>query len=189
MTRLSFARLLTAIVVSAILLLGSTGSVLAKFPYFSVALDPAEPRPDQPIIVTVLTWADPAHSEPAGFAGDVRSGGIRAGLIEFQRVGDGEGPRRLSVPLDMVKVDLFRGEVRLPAGEWRLVAFPLASGPVDDLGPGYPEPIHIVVEGEPAAAWLVLSLAAGAVALVLALWGVRTRTSRVSAARPSTSAP
>jgi hypothetical protein len=178
-----------AVVVSAILLLGSTGSALAKFPYFSVALDPAEPRPDQPITVTVRTWADAAHSEPAGFAYEVPDEELITDLIEFQRVGDGEGLRRLPVALDIVKVDLFIGEVRLPAGEWRLVAFPHGRGALGDFGPGYPDPIHIVVEEEPGAAWLVLSLAAGAVALLLALWSVRTRTSRARVARPSTSAP
>lgn len=188
MTRLRFARLLTAVVVSTTLLLGSTGSVLAKFPHFSVALDPVEPRPDQPITVTVRTWADAAHSEPAGFADEGYPRGLITGLIEFQRVGDGDGPATLPVTLDMVKVDLFRGEVRLPAGEWRLVAFPW-SGAFGDLGPGYPDPIHIVVGDEPGAAWLVLSLAASAAALLLALWSVRTRTSRARVARPSTSAP
>lgn len=187
MARLRPARLLTAVVVSTTLTLGSTGSVLGKFPYFSVALDPAEPRPDQPITVTVRTWADPAHSEPYGFAGPPE--GRITGLIEFRRVGDGERPRRLSVPLDMVKVDLFRGEVRLPAGEWRLVAFPLASGAADDIGPGYPDPIHIVIEDEPGAGSLVSSLAAGAVALLLALWAVRTRGSPARVARPSATAP
>ena len=185
MTRLSLARLLMGVVVSATLLLGSPGSVLAKFPYFSVTLDPAEPRPDQPITVTVRTWGDAAHTEPSGFTYER----VIAGLIEFQRVGDGDGPRRIPVALDMVKVDLFRGEVRLPAGEWRLVAFPHGRGALGDFGPGYPEPIHIVVDDEPGAAWPVLSLAAGAVALLLALWTVRTRTSRASVARPSTSAP
>lgn len=187
MIRLRFARLLMAVAASLTLLLGSTGLVLAKFPYFSVALDPAEPLPDQPITVTVRTWADPTHTEPFGFAGP--PGGRITGLIEFQRVGDREGPRRLSVPLDKVKVDLFRGEVRLPAGEWRLVAFPLASRPVDDIGPGYPAPIHIVIEDEPGAAWLPLIVAAGAAALGLALWGVRARTSRARVARGLAAAP
>lgn len=185
MTRLRLARLLMALVASATLLLGSTGSVLAKFPYFSVVLDPAEPRPDQQITVTVRTWDDAGHSQPSGFT----YGSTLTDIIEFQRVGEGDGPRRLPVALDMVKVDLFIGEVRLPAGEWRLVAFPHGRGALGDFGPGYPGPIHIVVEDEPGAAWLGLSLAAGAVALLLALWTVRNRTSCARVARPSASAP
>lgn len=184
MTRRRLARSLMAVVGSGMLLLASTGAALAKFPYFSVTLDPAEPRPDQPITVTVRTWADPGHTEPAGFHYE----GSDFGLLEFRRAGEGEGPATIPVFLETVDTDVLRGEVVLPAGEWRLESYPHGRGAIGDFGPGYPEPITIVVAHEPGGAWLALSLGAGALGL-LAFGAVRLRASHPRVARPSPSAP
>lgn len=147
-------------VLAGLLLLGFAGAAAAKFPYFSVAIDPAQPRPDEPVTLTVRFWADAAHSKPAGFTYD----GALPELIGFRRTGGGSGPARVPVELEMVKTDLLRGEVRLPAGEWRLVSFPHGQGALGDPGPGYPQPIDVVVrEAADPTGWLLLLAGGGTV--------------------------
>ena len=159
-------RLIAALVASAFLVLASAGSAVAKFPYFSVELDPAAPRPGEPITVTVRTWADADHSQPSGLTYE----GILADLIQFRRTDAVSRPARVPVQLQMVEPDVFRGRVTLAAGEWTLVAFPHGRGALGDFGPGYPQPMSVVVrDEEPTAGWLAVGLASGAAALAVAV--------------------
>lgn len=158
------------------LILASAAPAAAKMPYFSVELDPAQPAADEPIIVTVRTWADAEHSQPYGFTYEE----TLTEVVEFQRRGAGEGPALIPVPLRMVEPDLFRAEVTLPAGEWRLVAFPHGRGALEsDYGPGYPAPLEVVVRQDAGfAGWIVpvsTGLLAAAVGGALAMRRRRVR--------------
>ncbi len=70
----------------------------------------------------------------------------------------------------MVEPDLFRGEVTLPVGEWRLEAFPHGRGALGDFGSGYPSPIDLAVRQDAGfGGWPVLVAVGGALAAAVAL--------------------
>lgn len=170
-------RLLIPALFSAGLILASAAPAAAKMPYFSVELNPAQPAPGEPIIVTLRTWADAEHSQPYGFTYD----GTLTDVLEFQRRDPATGvPDLVPVPLRMVQPDLFRGEVTLPVGEWRLWAFPHGRGAEGDFGPGYPSPIHVVV-GQDAGAggWAAPVALGGALTAAVAIVAVAIRARRM----------
>lgn len=161
-------RLLIPALLGAGLIFASAAPAAAKMPYFSVELDPAQPAAGEPITVTVRTWADAEHSQPDGFTYE----GTLTEVVEFQRRGAGTGVL-VPVPLRMVEPNLFRGDVTLPVGEWRLWAFPHGRGADSDFGPGYPSPIDVVVRQEAGPGGLEVPATLGgalaaAVAVVIA---------------------
>lgn len=181
-------RRIAALLAGVFVVLGAAGLVAAKFPYFSVELQPAEPQPGEPITVTVRTWADADHSQPDGLTYE----GTLTDLIEFQRTGAGGGPALVPVELQMLEPGVFHAQVSLPAGEWQLVAFPHGRGAGSDFGPGYPEPMSIVLREEATwSLWLASGLATAFAAAAAAVF-IRSRRMRVpheGVASRSTSVP
>ncbi len=120
--------------------------VAAKMPYFSIEVSPAAPVADEPIRIVVRTWVDVAHTSPAGF----EAPGVMEGILVIRdaRMGGADVPEipEIAVSLRSQAPDLYAGTVTLPAGDWRIVAFPdragwgLASVPV-----GYPDEIALTV--------------------------------------------
>ena len=139
------------------------GVAAAKFPYFSVELDPPSPRPGEPVTVIVRLWDDEAHTQPASWW---PSSEPVSDLLEF-RGDDGR------VPVTLTHADdaKYRGEVVLSEGDWQLFPFP-RSGDAPGIHPAaLPSPLAVTV-AQPAAdlapfGWVAASLAAIAVAAMV----------------------
>lgn len=176
---------LTAIAVAAGLALLSAAPALAKVPYFSVEISPPEPMAGEPILVTVRTWEDVAHTVPMPFeAPDLD------GLLAIRPVASPWAPT--DVPLHPSGPGEFEGSIVVPiGGNWMLVAFPDRAGWSSPVPPGYPDTIFFSVRGETDA---ISPIAAGAgIAAILATLAVlllrlrrtRPRHSRMPAAGAS----
>jgi hypothetical protein len=143
----------------------SAVAVLAKVPYFSVETSPAEPRANEPIVVTVRTWADSAHSVPSTSANATT--GLDASLDSLLVV---RRPGSSDIPIHLVEVEpsRFAATITLPAGDWTLVAFPDRSGWSDPVVPaGYPDVIPLPVRQPDPPAQVVLLALGGLLALFL----------------------
>jgi hypothetical protein len=151
----------------AALVLG-IGVAAAKFPYFSVELDPASPRPDEPVTVIVRLWDDEAHTQPVTWW---PANEPIEGLIEFR----GEGGR-VPVTLTQAGVAEYRAEVVLPEGDWTLFSFPLGGGALDAPPSGYPPPLAVTVAPATVSPTVIGAVAIGLLGLAaLVLFGMRTR--------------
>lgn len=144
--------------ISAGMLLAMVASpVAAKFPYFSVELDPEQPVAGEPVTVIVRLWADPAHTDPEHWYPPTY--GVIEDILEFR-----SGDTRLPIRLARHDDGSYRATVQLAAGDWRLVAFP---GSAEGLSvPGYPGIMAFDVEPRAAA---LPGAAVAAVAIVLGL--------------------
>jgi hypothetical protein len=181
--------MLTGLFSAALLLAFAASPVLAKFPPFSVELDPAQPVAGQPVTVVVHLWDDAEHTKASTFPIE----GEIPGMLEFRPV-DGAGPEAaVPVTLRHITGNRLEGSVTLAAGQWRLVAFPHGSGASEELPPGYPGPIALAVAGpgdptpglpptdrpgqslhEGLPAWMLASTLVGAlVSVLLVLIGQR----------------
>jgi hypothetical protein len=110
----------------------AVGPAAAKMPYFSVEVSPPHPVDGDVILVTVAMWDDADHTQPATW-----SEPEIPGLLEFR----GEAGR---IPITLHRLDgaSYGAEVALPAGSWRLVAFPMG---VAISGEGDPTPVRVTV--------------------------------------------
>lgn len=137
----------------------TAGIAAAKFPYFSVELDPPSPGAGEPVTITVRLWEDAEHTKPATWypmEGPVED------LIEFH--GDAG---RMPVTLTPAGVAEYRAEVVLSEGDWQLVAFLYGRGALDVPAEGYPSSLTVSV-ASPRADVAAMGLAAAAV-LALAI--------------------
>jgi hypothetical protein len=158
-------RCLAAIALALLGLLPPAGAALAKMPYFTVETSPSEPRANEPIVVTVRTWADVTHSLPDTSA-DV-STGLAASLDSLLVV---RRPGSADIPIHLVWVDTnrFAATITLPAGDWTLVAFPDRSGWSKPAVPtGYPDVIPLAVREPSISVAVVLAALGGIIAFVL----------------------
>ena len=150
--------------VLAVLLLFVAAPALAKIPFFSVTVEPAEPKAGEPVTVTVeLTEPVPVEE--------------LAGLIAFYRVHDAASRANgIPVPLARVGPTTYEGQVTLPeAGEWRIVSFPDRSAWSDDeVPPGYPDLVPVTVVSGERSGSSALILVAGLLLVSLAV-GLSTR--------------
>jgi hypothetical protein len=171
------ACLLTATALAVLVLLPSATGVLAKVPYFTIETSPAEPRANEPIVVTVRTWADAAHSVPTTSAdATIDLTASLDSLLVVRRAGSSD------IPIHLVEVETsrFAATITLPAGDWTLIAFPDRSGWSDPAVPaGYPDAIPLAVREAGPPVQVVLLAFGGLLALVLiASWQLRARRHR-----------
>lgn len=166
-------RIATAMGVAACIALFATAPVLAKMPYFSVEITPLEPVAGDPVLITVRTWQDPAHTVPEPFdAPDLN------GLLVLRSTND--GTPSIGIALDADAPGRFEGTVTLPtAGEWTLVAFPDRSGwSSPEVPRGYPDTILLTVRPETDLTRALLLISGIAAAIGLAGLGVLAVRSR-----------
>lgn len=178
-------RAVTAIALALSLSLLTAAHATAKMPYFNVEIAPTEPVAGQPVVITVRTWADVAHTVPAPF--EARD--LHGLLVIRPRNGASSS---IGVPLHAREPGEFQGTVVVPtAGEWTLMAFPDRSGwSSPEIMPGYPDTIAFSVRAETDVVSLILAIAgiAGVIGVVVfvALRGkLLVRRSRMSAAPQS----
>src|SRR5688572_8239224 len=90
----------------------AVGPAAAKIPFFSVEVSPPDPTDGDVVVVTVLMWDDPSHTQPATWWQEPAI----EGLLEFH----GDAGR---VPITLHRLDdaTYRAEVTLGSGSWRLV--------------------------------------------------------------------
>ena len=136
--------------------------VAAKMPYFTIDIAPGEQRPGEPVVITVRTWEDSAHTIPARFSGpDV------SGLLVIRSTSQPSAD--IPVSLHMREPGWFDATVSLPAGDWMVVAFPDRSGWASPaLSAGYPDSIALAVR-EPAVSEMALLISAALTLAVLAV--------------------
>lgn len=175
-------RIAIAMGVGACMALFATAPVLAKVPYFSVEITPREPVAGEPILITVRTWQDLAHTVSEPF--DVPH---LNGLLVLRSMDD--GTPSIGIALVAVAPGRFQGTVTVPtAGEWILVAFPDRSGwSSPEVPSGYPDTITVTVRPETDVVGSVL-LIGGIAAVGLAGFSVlalRSRRLRLRAAHHS----
>jgi hypothetical protein len=164
-------RLIGATILAVLVVLPSAAGAFAKVPDFTVETSPADPRPNEPIVVTVRTWADGAHLIPASSD----DAGLRASLDDLLVVRRAGSPDR---PIHLVEVDpnLFAATITLPAGDWTLVAFPDRSGWSTPAVPaGYPDMLPLAVREEGPSVPALLLGVTGLLAIVLLGRWLRTR--------------
>lgn len=155
---------------AAFLWLALASGTLAKMPYFTVETSPADPPPNEPILLVARTWANAEHTVPG--ASEEWSRAFSAAVTELNDllVVRGAGSPDIPVHLTQVDVDRFEGTITLPAGDWTLVAFPVRAGwPSSEVPAGYPDKIRLVVRepgGLPSALVLGIPMVIG-VALLL----------------------
>ncbi len=121
--------------------------VAAKMPFFSIEVSPAAPVAGEPIRIVVRTWVDVAHTSPAGFEAPGVMDGILA--IRGARISGTDVPEipEIAVPLRLQAPDLYAGTVTLPAGDWRIVAFPDRAGwGIASVPVGYPDELALTVQ-------------------------------------------
>jgi hypothetical protein len=160
-------RLLAALLLgsAAVIVLGA-GIAAGKFPYFSVDLEPASPRPWEPVTIIVRLWEDAAHTKPATWY--ALKGPIED-LIEFH--GDAG---RIPVTLVPAGVAEYRAEVVLSEGDWQLVSFPLGRGALGVHPEGYPSSLTVSVASPQADLAQMGVVAAAVLALAIpAMLGLR----------------
>ena len=136
------SRLLRRIGCASVLVLLLAGPTSAKStPFFTVEVTPAQPVAGEAISVVVRTWADQAHTVPAGI-------GAVPGLARLLvlRPAQGNAPD-IAIDLQVRALDEFQGTVVAPsAGDWQLVAFPDRTGWASPEVPvGYPDTIALTV--------------------------------------------
>lgn len=134
---------MTAIALAISLSLLTAAHATAKMPYFSVEIAPPEPVAGQPVVITVRTWADVAHTVPDPFeAPDLH------GLLVIRPTNGSSSS--IGVPLHAREPGEFQATVVVPtAGEWMLVAFPDRSGwSSPEIVPGYPDTIAFSVRAQ-----------------------------------------
>ena len=159
----TLARVVIAAATSIAVLPWGATAVMAKMPYVSVEIAPTEPRPDEPITITVQTWSDVDHTTPADWGAEA--------LVEDLLVIRAEGRSAPDIRLDlaMVSAAQFEATVSLPAGEWQLVAFPDRSGWADAAVPeGYPDTLAISVQPAGPNLQAMLGSIAGTFAALIA---------------------
>jgi hypothetical protein len=166
----SKGRLIYAMALGMILAALLPVTAVAKMPYFTVDITPAEPRPGESIVITMRTWEDSAHTIPAAF--DVEFSDLL--VIRSASHGSPDVP----VSLNMRQPGWFESTVSLPAGDWAVVAFPNRSGwATPEVPVGYPDSIAVTVR-EPSADGLPLLISAAVTLAVLAvIIGLRLRLS------------
>lgn len=177
-------RAVTAIALAMSLSLLTAANAAAKMPYFSVEIAPPEPVAGQPVVITVRTWADVAHTVHVPFgAPDLH------GLLVIRPTNGTSSS--IGVPLHARGSGEFQGTVVVPtAGDWTLVAFPDRSSRSWEIMPGYPDTIAFSVRAETDVVSLILAIPgiAGVIGVVVfvALRGkLLVRRSRMSAAPQS----
>ena len=111
---------LAAISLLVVTLLVVPGPALAKVPWASVEFEPAEPVAGEPLKVVVRFWDDAARTEPSTSSSWPDHGNGRLELVS--------AAERMPLPVTQISVGVFRGEVTLTEGTWRLVAVQEFSG-------------------------------------------------------------
>ena len=140
MRRLPFRRRIGAMFLAMALVPFGSATALAKMPFVSVEVTPAQPRADEPITIVARTWSDVDHTAAIDWGVE----DLLDGLFVIRPAGD-DGP---DVAVDMTQTGTgrFEASISLPAGEWELVAFPDRSGWGAPAVPeGYPDRIAISV--------------------------------------------
>jgi len=120
--------------VAALLL--AVGPAVAKIPYFSIEVSPADPVEGDVVVIVVRMWDDAAHTQPASWGDEA----MVEGLLEFRA-----DAGRLPIAFQRLDEASYRAEVTLSAGNWRLVPFPRLGGGVTISGEGYPAPVSVTV--------------------------------------------
>lgn len=158
------ARWSQATLFAAVATLALAVPVQAKFPPFSVELDPARPVAGRPFTVTVRLWDDPAHTGP--FSGGPNFETVDDLLAFVPEDGVGDERRQVRVILESIGPGVLRAEVMLrEPGIWTLVPFPRSSSdPAQVAAGGYPRPLAIEVRDRSSAA---PAMVAGAVVIPL----------------------
>lgn len=164
-------RVATAMGVGACIALFATAPVLAKMPYFNVEITPREPVAGEPILISVRTWQDPAHTVPEPF--DVPD---LNGLLVLRSMDDGTSS--IGIALDADAPGHFQGKVAVPtAGVWTLVVFPDRSGwSSAETVPGYPDTITLTVRPETDIVGSILLI--GGITAAVTLSGLSLRALR-----------
>lgn len=135
----TLARLLRATGLATIVALSANSLVLAKMPFFSVEILPAAPTAGEPAVVVVQMWADADHTVPAGW-------NIGPTMNNLLVIRSSDGKESIRVGLTAVDADRYEGTITLPAGRWRLVAFPDRSGwATPEVPAGYADAITFTV--------------------------------------------
>ena len=157
--------------VGACIALLATAPLLAKMPFFSVEITPREPVAGEPILITVRTWQDLAHTVSEPFDAPHLNG-----LLVLRST---EGNPSIGIALEAEAPGRFQGTVTVPTpGEWTLVAFPDRSGGSSpELPSGYPETITVTVRPEIDVVGSALLIGAIAAAVGLAGFSVLARRS------------
>jgi hypothetical protein len=161
--------LLAAAVIAIVFAGLSPVAALAKFPPFSVEVEPESPRAGQPVRIIVRTWEDAAHTQVADW-------GIPSpleDLLTLYRAVDADTAAYTGVGgLDVSPEETDVGEwtAELPAlevGSWILRPFP--GRPSDEPPPtGYPGDVWIIVTSPSANAGTYLSIGKSAAAPLIA---------------------
>jgi hypothetical protein len=181
--------LFPAAVFALLLVALAPGVVLAKFPPFSVEVDPEQPRSGQPVTITVRTWEDTAHTVvadwdfsspmdgvvalyPRGDAGD-DAGSDAEGDPSSDAGGDADAGR-IDVQLEEIAPGRLAATLGpLASGTWVLRAFPDRSAG-ERMPPGYPDEVTFTVApAEDALGPFVVVSGAGFAGLFVALVAVR----------------
>ena len=158
-----------AIALALILAALLPAAALAKFPPFSVELEPESPRTGEPIRVVVRTWEDVAHTQVADW-------GIPSpleGLLTLYPAADADtaaytGMGGLELSLDETGIGEWTAELpALEVGSWVLRPFP--DRPSDEPPPtGYPGDIWITVAAPGAVARSYIFTGGGVTARLMA---------------------
>lgn len=173
--RMLHLRALIAIVLAGTAAVALATTTVAKMPYFTIETSPVDPRPDEPILIAVLLWADPAHSVPGGSDDWTRSFAASETRLDDLIVARRPGAADVPVVLTQVSPNRYEGTLRLPGGEWSLVAFPDRAGWTSAQVPvGYPDAVPLVVRDDIGLPTVLLTVVGGFVGL-LGLLVLRSR--------------
>jgi hypothetical protein len=161
--------LLAATAISITLAALSPMASLAKFPPFSVEVEPGSPRAGQPVRIIVRTWEDAAHTQVADW-------GIPSpleDLLTLYPASDADaaaytGMGGLDVRLEETGIGEWTAELpALEVGSWILIPFP--GRPTDEPPPmGYPGDIMITVTSPSASTSTYLSIGGSGAAPLIA---------------------
>ena len=158
-------------------------------PYFTVETSPAEPRPNEPILVVVRFWADAEHTQTGGSEDWSRAFAAAVKQLDDLLVVRRAGSPDIPVHLTQVQADRFEGRITLPAGDWTLVAFPDRSDfPLGAVTAGYPDTIGLTVR-EPGPASSVIMFGVILLVGVVFLGRLRLRSWTSRGPKPSISGP
>jgi hypothetical protein len=166
-------RALSAVGLGVVLALSAAVSASAKgTPFFTVEISPQEPVAGEPFVVVVRTWADVAHTVPAGLDTAMHLEGL---LVLRSPSGDSSD---LAIALQYQAPDEFRAVVVVPtAVDWKLIAFPDRTGwPSPDVPRGYPDTIAVTVRA--ANAGVPTIAAAARLAALAGILGVLVMAAR-----------
>ncbi|MDQ6796040.1 MAG: hypothetical protein M3067_14725 [Chloroflexota bacterium] len=145
--RITTLRAFNAVGFGVLVALSVAGPVSAKLtPYFTVEVSPPQPVVGEAIVVVVRTWADGAHTVPAGFGTSAALNSAALDGLLVLRPTTGDAPD-IAIRLKYQALDEFRATVVAPtAGDWKLVAFPDRTGwGSPEVPPGYPDTIALTV--------------------------------------------